>query len=153
MGAALTARIGFVSLRFVVLRRNVFIRWGICLSGLVPLLRSSIYFCLCVPRVSFRALPSFHPGLCRSIVPTALAIAEYTHSPKCLRVLTETSTAYLPKCLRVLTEVFTRTYVNEYDALTEVSTSYLLRPPDGLQKDKFHLFFCGALQNGVIARH
>ena len=46
MGAALTARIWFVALRFVVLRRNVFIRWGICLRGLVPLLRSSIYFCL-----------------------------------------------------------------------------------------------------------
>ena len=27
------------------------------------------------------------------------------------------------------------------------------RPPDGLQKDKFYLFFCGALQNAVIARH
>ena len=34
----------------------------------VPLLRSS-YFCLCLPRVSYRALPSFHPGLCRSVVP------------------------------------------------------------------------------------
>ena len=31
--------------------------------------RSSIRICLCVPRVSYRALPSFHPGLCRSIVP------------------------------------------------------------------------------------
>ena len=27
------------------------------------------------------------------------------------------------------------------------------RPPDGLQKDKFYLFFCWALQNAVIARH
>ena len=26
----------------------------------------------CIPRVSYRALPSFHPGLCRSVVPTAL---------------------------------------------------------------------------------
>ena len=26
----------------------------------------------CFPRVSYRALPSFHPGLCRSVVPTAL---------------------------------------------------------------------------------
>ena len=25
-----------------------------------------------IPRVSFRALPSLHPGLCRSVVPTAL---------------------------------------------------------------------------------
>ena len=41
----------------------------------VPLLRSSIYFYLCVPRVAFRALPSFHPGLCRSVVPTALRIS------------------------------------------------------------------------------
>ena len=31
-------------------------------SSVVPLLRSS-YLCLCLPRVSFRALPSFHPGL------------------------------------------------------------------------------------------
>ena len=31
-----------------------------------------ITFGSCIPRVSFRALPSFHPGLCRSIVPTAL---------------------------------------------------------------------------------
>ena len=29
--------------------------------------RSSFYFCLCVPRVSYRALPSFHPGLGRSV--------------------------------------------------------------------------------------
>ena len=41
---------------------------------LVPLLRSSFYFCPCVPRVSYRALPSFHPGLFRSVVPTALII-------------------------------------------------------------------------------
>ena len=33
---------------------------------LVSLLRSSICFYLCFPRVSYRALPSFHPGLCRS---------------------------------------------------------------------------------------
>ena len=32
----------------------------------MPLLRSSICFCLCFPRVSYRASPSFHPGLCRS---------------------------------------------------------------------------------------
>ena len=38
----------------------------------VPLLRSSFCFCPSVPRVSYRALPSFHPGLCRCIVPTAL---------------------------------------------------------------------------------
>ena len=31
-------------------------------------------FGACVPRVSFRALPSFHPGLCWSVVPTALII-------------------------------------------------------------------------------
>ena len=31
--------------------------------------------CLCIPRVSFRALPSLHPGLSRSIVPTALVIS------------------------------------------------------------------------------
>jgi len=31
------------------------------LALLVPLLRSSFYFCPCVPRVPFRALPSLHP--------------------------------------------------------------------------------------------
>ena len=41
----------------------------------VPLLRSSIRFYLRVPRVAYRALPSFHPGLCRSVVPTALKIS------------------------------------------------------------------------------
>ena len=29
----------------------------------------------CLPRVAFRALPSFHPGLCGSVVPTALTPA------------------------------------------------------------------------------
>ena len=32
----------------------------------------NITFRSCIPRVSFRALPSLHPGLCRSVVPTAL---------------------------------------------------------------------------------
>ena len=41
----------------------------------VPLLRSSYFLCPCLPRVAFRALPSFHPGLCRSVVPTALTPA------------------------------------------------------------------------------
>ena len=27
------------------------------------------------------------------------------------------------------------------------------RPLGGLQKDKFYLFFCGALQNAAFARH
>ena len=35
---------------------------------------------ICVyPRVSFRALPSLHPGLCRSVVPTALTSAQPTN--------------------------------------------------------------------------
>ena len=50
----------------------VFIRWGICVLGIVPLLRSSIRFYLCVPRVPYRALPSFHPGLCRSVALSGL---------------------------------------------------------------------------------
>ena len=29
----------------------------------------------------------------------------------------------------------------------------LLRPLGGLPKDKFYLFFCGALQNTAFARH
>ena len=36
-------------------------------------------------------------------------------------------------------------------ALTEGKTN--LRPCNGLKKNKFYLFFCGALQNAVIARH
>ena len=52
----------------------VFIRWGICVLGIVPLLRSSIRFYLCVPRVPYRALPSFHPGLCRSVALTGLIV-------------------------------------------------------------------------------
>ena len=31
--------------------------------------RSSFLFCMYLPRVSYQALPSFHPGLCRSTVP------------------------------------------------------------------------------------
>ena len=115
----------------MVLRRNVFIRWGICLRGLVPLLRSSIYFLsVCTQGFisGFALIPPWAMQECR---------------------------AYGTRYHRVhaLTEVFTRTYGNECDALTKVSTSHLLSTPDGLQKDKFHLFFCGALQNGVIARH
>ena len=35
----------------------------------------------------------------------------------------------------------------------ETKISYrILRPPDGLPKDKFYIFFCGTLQNAVIAR-
>ena len=40
---------------------------------IVPLLIGAhIICCLCLPRVLYRALPSLHPGLCRSGVPTAL---------------------------------------------------------------------------------
>ena len=38
----------------------------------VPFLRSSYFLSACIPKVSYRALPSFHPGLCRSVVPMAL---------------------------------------------------------------------------------
>ena len=41
--------------------------------------RSSIRFCLYIPRVSYRASPSFHPGLCRSVVPTALIRENLLH--------------------------------------------------------------------------
>ena len=41
---------------------------------LVPLLRSSICFCLRFPRASYRALPSFHPGLCRSAALSGLIV-------------------------------------------------------------------------------
>ena len=47
--------------------------------SVVPLLRSSIRFCLCLPRVAYRALPSFHPGLCRSVVPTALVLLRVSY--------------------------------------------------------------------------
>ena len=33
-----------------------------------------LFFFPCVPRVSYRTLPSFHPGLCRSVVPMALVM-------------------------------------------------------------------------------
>ena len=39
-----------------------------------------LFFCPCLPRVPFRALPSFHPGLCRSVVPTALTSAPSNQS-------------------------------------------------------------------------
>ena len=39
------------------------------LTPKVPLLRSSDLFYLYVPMVSYRALPSLHPGLCRGVVP------------------------------------------------------------------------------------
>ena len=42
------------------------------LALLVPLLKELILLLPCIPRVAFRALPSFHPGLCRNVVPTAL---------------------------------------------------------------------------------
>ena len=40
----------------------------------MPLLRSSICFYLCIPRVPYRALPSFRPGLCRSAALTGLIV-------------------------------------------------------------------------------
>ena len=40
----------------------------------VPLLRSSICFYLRLPRVSYRALPLFHPGLCRSAALSGLIV-------------------------------------------------------------------------------
>ena len=46
------------------------------LAPKVPLLRSSDLFYLYVPRVSYRALPSLHPGLCRGVVPKGTRKAE-----------------------------------------------------------------------------
>ena len=40
----------------------------------VPPFQDSLSYCLCVPRVSYRALPSFHPGLCRSIALSGLFV-------------------------------------------------------------------------------
>ena len=112
--------------------------------------------------------PGFHFGLCPhstlgyagvSCLRHSLSLSTrtyrsiYVYLLKWVHALSKMFTCTYGNEYSVLTEVFTCTYGNEYDALTEVSTSYLLRPPDGLQKDKFHLFFCGALQNGVIARH
>ena len=45
------------------------------LALLVPLLKELILLLPCIPRVSFRALPSLHPGLCRNVVPTALIVS------------------------------------------------------------------------------
>ena len=68
--------------------------------------------------------------------------------------------------MRVNTDVSARTYNNEYVVLTKASTTHIdlgdygnglyiiiMRPLGGLQKGKFYLFFCEALQNRVIARH
>jgi len=41
---------------------------------------------------------------------------------------------------------------NELKKIHSVSNA-IMRPPDGLLKDKFYLFFCGALQNAAFARH
>ena len=38
----------------------------------VPPFQGSLSYWLCLPRVSYRALPSFHPGLCRSAALTGL---------------------------------------------------------------------------------
>ena len=40
----------------------------------VPPLQGSLSYCLCIPRVSYRALPSFHPGLCRSVALAGLIV-------------------------------------------------------------------------------
>ena len=37
--------------------------------------------------------------------------------------------------------------------LSQTQNFRIKRPPSGLQKDKFYLFFCGALQNAAFARH
>ena len=39
------------------------------------------------------------------------------------------------------------------ESLNATEVALKRRPSDGLIKDKFHLFFSGALQNAVIARH
>ena len=78
--------IGFVPLRFGI-------RWGICSLGSAALAGLIARFC-CFPRVSYRALPSFHPGLCRSAALAGLLYHEIlfacTHRNKCV---------YLRKCL------------------------------------------------------
>ena len=56
-----------MSLRFVVLRRNIFIPLGHLLAWVsVAPTELDITFRSCIPRVPYRALPSFHPGLCGS---------------------------------------------------------------------------------------
>ena len=42
-------------------------------AGVSPL-QGSLSYWLCVPRVSYRALPSFHPGLCRSAALSGLFV-------------------------------------------------------------------------------
>ena len=48
----------------------------------MPLLRSSICFYLRLPRVPYRALPLFHPGLCRSVALTGLFSFFYLRLPR-----------------------------------------------------------------------
>ena len=42
-------------------------------AGVSPF-QGSLSDCLCFPRVSYRALPSFHPGLCRSVALSGLVV-------------------------------------------------------------------------------
>ena len=49
----------------------------------VPLLRSSYFLSVCIPRVSYRALPSFHPGLCRSVALSGLMYVFTTNQLLC----------------------------------------------------------------------
>ena len=75
--------------------------------------RSSFLFCMCLPRVSYRALPSFHPGLCRSAVPEALVISLNFDA---LALTSKVQCIHRNK-YDVLTDVSTRTYISEYTHL------------------------------------
>ena len=47
----------------------------------VPPLQGSLSDCLRLPRVSYRALPSFHPGLCGSVALSGLFVVLFAVSP------------------------------------------------------------------------
>ena len=86
----------------------------------VPLLRSS-YFCVpCLPRVSYRALPSFHPGLCRSVALAGLIDDTFFYSFKKTRVRERKIKGALPKVktsaksVQTSAEVCRRVCANEF---------------------------------------
>ena len=81
---------------------------------------------LCIPRISYQALPSLHPGLCRSVVPTALAISLIRNAltfGKNSKYLSSLIPAYTPlnACMRVS---FCKLQLKSVQTTAEVCTDY-----------------------------
>ena len=52
----------------------VFIRWAFARLGKCRSYGAQNFDVFCFPRVSYRALPSFHPGLCRGVALAGLIV-------------------------------------------------------------------------------